>query len=92
MSEITDTSMVLDWTPPRDDGGCAIEGYFLEVKMEGGRWKRVSSDMISKTTFRAEGLMTDMQYQFRVSAVNKAGEGPASDNTQRVKAKAPLGE
>ena len=92
VSEITDTSMSLNWKPPSDDGGAPIEGYVLEYKMEGGRWKLASTDTLKRNTFRVEGLMTNMEYQFRASAINKAGQGPCSDHTQKVKAKAPLGE
>ena len=92
ISEVTDDSMVLNWTPPKEDGGCPIDGYVIESKVEGSyKWKTVSKDIIPETTFKVKGLMTDLAYEFRVSAVNKAGQGPCSENSQSVKAKAPLG-
>lgn len=30
MSEVTDTSVVLEWRVPEDDGGCEISSYIIE--------------------------------------------------------------
>jgi hypothetical protein len=39
-----------------------------------------------------EELMEDTEYEFRVAAVNKAGQGPYSENSKPVHVIEPLGE
>ena len=83
--------MTVDWTPPATTGGCKLDGYVLEYKMDTGfKWSRASRELIDGTSFKVENLMEDMQYEFRVAAVNQAGQGPFSDNSSRVVSKAPL--
>lgn len=41
--------MVVTWTPPTNDGGSVIEGYWLEVRdSETARWRKVSRNPISE--------------------------------------------
>ena len=52
---------------------------------------RVTRDRILETEFTVQGLMEGTEYEFRVSAENKAGTGPASEPSQSKVAKAPYG-
>ena len=36
ISNITGTSMHVDWSPPESDGGCPLSGYVLEYQLDGG--------------------------------------------------------
>ena len=75
----------LTWKPPKSDGGAEITNYVLEYRVESGiKWVRATDDKIADTSYTVKGLKEDMVYEFRVSAENKAGVGPASDPTEPV--------
>lgn len=90
--DVTKSSVALAWSRPKDDGGSAITGYFVEYKMASSDlWSRHETK-ITSTMFTVPGLTPDSDYQFRVLAVNSVGEsqaGPASDS---VTCKDPFGE
>ena len=51
--EPSPTSMLVTWREPIEDGGCAIDGYKLEYRVEGQfKWKPASDDIIPKTSFK----------------------------------------
>jgi titin len=93
LSEITDSSIRLDWTPPENDGGAPILGYHVEYKLaDTTRWTTASVDRITDTNLIVRRLKMDSEYEFRVCAENKVGSGAFSKSTEIVKIKAPLGE
>jgi len=74
------------WKPPKSDGGAEITNYVMEHRVESGiKWVRATDEKISDTKYTVKGLKEDMVYEFRVSAENKAGVGPASDPTSPAK-------
>lgn len=82
-----DSNMVsLKWNPPRDDGGSPILGYVIErfEKRGGGDWAPVKMPLVKGTEAVVTGLHEGETYQFRVRAVNAAGEGEASGGTEPV--------
>lgn len=84
--------MTLSWSPPSTDGGSPITGYFIEKKDRFGlRWTRVNREPTLDTTFKVSGLKEGEEYQFRVVAENKGGEGKPSEPTEPRVAKAPYG-
>jgi predicted phage tail protein len=68
-----DTTVSLSWKAPGSDGGAAITGYRV---YQGTGKKPVAS--VAGTSATVKGLADGTTYSFRVRAVNKAGEGPAS--------------
>ncbi len=92
ISKVTENAMTLNWEPPKSDGGSRVTGYQIEKKESmSTRWIRVTTDTVSDTTFRVTRLNEGADYEFRVSAVNKAGVGPPSGSSEKRKAKAPYG-
>jgi len=70
------------WTPPEDDGGAPIIGYFVEYRSEGMMsWKKATEKTVADTKYVAKGLADSEVHEFRVAAVNKVGMGPYSDNS-----------
>src|SRR6266576_523059 len=63
----------LSWKAPSSDGGAAITGYRV---YQGTSKKPVAS--VTGTATTVKNLSNGTAYSFKVTAVNKAGEGPAS--------------
>ncbi|KAJ8012934.1 hypothetical protein DPEC_G00048040 [Dallia pectoralis] len=80
--DVTKSSASLSWSRPKDDGGSAITGYFVEYKEASSEtWVRHEKKVVS-TQFTVPGLTADAEYQFRVIAQNDIGNsepGPASE-------------
>ena len=68
-----DAQVSLSWRAPGSDGGAAITGYRV---YQGTSKKPVAS--VTGTSTTVKSLTNGTAYSFTVTAVNKAGEGPAS--------------
>ena len=92
VSEVTKESCELTWSAPEEDGGTPVTGYFIERATNGSsRWLRVNKDTVSDTKFKADGLIEDTEYTFRIIAVNKVGEGAPGPQSKPITAKDPWG-
>lgn len=90
--DITKSSVALAWSRPKDDGGSAITGYFVEYKVVSAEtWSRNEMKIVS-TMFTQSGLTPDADYQFRVVAVNSIGESEPGPMSDPVTCKDPFGE
>lgn len=90
VSDIGRTECTLRWEPPSDDGGSAIIGYRVEKKDRYAiRFAPVSAQLVTETETKIEDLLEGNEYEFRVIAVNAAGESEPSFPSQPVMAKAP---
>lgn len=90
--DVTKSSVALAWSRPKDDGGSAITGYFVEYKMVSSDvWSRHETK-ITSTMFTLPGLTPDLEYQFRMFAVNSIGESEAGPVSDPVTCKDPFGE
>ncbi len=68
-----DAQVSLSWRAPSSNGGAAITGYRV---YQGTSKKPVAS--VTGTGTTVKNLTNGTAYSFKVTAVNKAGEGPAS--------------
>lgn len=85
--------MVVEWDKPGVDGGSTVTGYYLERRDKKSlRWIRVYKDPITDIKKTVYHLTEGNEYQYRVCAVNKAGEGPFSDTSDYYKAADPVGK
>lgn len=87
VGSITRDSASLTWTPPKDTGNCPITNYVIESRAVGGyQWTPANARQnVTKTEFTVTGLKEGTEYEFRVSAENKVGQGPPSETSQPVK-------
>ena len=74
------TRIDLSWNAPRSDGGAAITGYRIEVSEDRSNW----TDLVANTgnvatTYSHTRLTAGTTRHYRVSAINSAGTGPASN-------------
>ena len=80
VSEITKDMATIIWTAPKNDGGAQIDNYVVEMRRTSDvKWQIVNkSEKITDLTFNILNLKEETEYEFRVSAENKAGRGPPS--------------
>jgi len=82
----------LTWQKPRSDGGGRILGYFVEKKdANSDNWVRVNQVPTPATIFNIPNLIEEREYDFRVSAVNEAGESKPATTGRRILVKDPKG-
>ncbi len=80
-AEADGTSRIeLSWLAPTRDGGASITGYRIEVSEDGGvRWgDLLANSRNTRTTYVHTGLEPATRRHYRVSAINRIGEGRAS--------------
>uniref|UniRef100_A0A915Q578 non-specific serine/threonine protein kinase n=1 Tax=Setaria digitata TaxID=48799 RepID=A0A915Q578_9BILA len=82
----TEDSITLQWTHPLKDGGLPIQGFVLEKCEEGGDWSKCIFGLINDTQYRVTGLTAQKRYEFRVAAVNGAGQSPWSQKSELITA------
>lgn len=82
-------SVTLRWDKPKNDGGRPISHYIIQKKDKFGGWfdALITDDQnctatIDELEARVPGLSEGKWYQFRVIAVNKAGESDPSPETK----------
>lgn len=72
-----DGQVVLTWDVA-SDGGSLIIDYLVEYSTDGAIWTTFADGVSSTTGATVTGLTNGTAYQFRVSAINAIGTGPAS--------------
>jgi predicted phage tail protein len=74
----------VEWQAPESDGGAEITHYVLEMRESGDKWK-TKDECVKDKKFTISQLKEGVSYEFRVSAVNKAGQGPTSASSPSIK-------
>jgi len=82
----------LTWERPKSDGGGRILGYFIEKKdANSENWVRINQVPSPPNIFNVPSLIEDREYDFRVFAVNEAGESKPTATGRRITVKDPKG-
>ena len=92
VKNMTAKDCVLEWKPPKDNGGYAINYYIVEKCDEdlGGRWTAAGETDGPETTYLVENLVENHRYKFRVRAVNKMGKSEPLETSGLYTAKNPF--
>ncbi|XP_028281957.1 myomesin-3 isoform X2 [Parambassis ranga] len=91
VSDVNRDYVFLTWQPPSADGASPVEGYYVErYDLSQGEWVRCNLCIQKMCHYPVFGLKEGTLYQFRVSAVNKAGAGRPSKATEPVLTRDPL--
>jgi hypothetical protein len=86
------TRVDLSWRVPASDGGAAITGYRVEVSTDGSSWSNLAANTNSAAaSYSDTGLTAGSARRYRVSAINSAGTGPASNAASATTDSAPGG-
>lgn len=90
---VTKNSVALTWRPPKNDGGAPVTHYIIERLVwdrsgEGKEtWKQCNKRDVEETKFIVEDLKEGGEYEFRVRAVNEAGNSKPSSTAGPVAVK-----
>ena len=78
--------VTLSWTAPASDGGSQISGYVIyKGTSPGGETSTpVSGSLVTATSYTVTGLANGITYYFTVTAVNRIGDSPASNEVSAV--------
>lgn len=78
----------LTWREPFSNGGSPITGYIIEKKDKySAMWEKALELTEPVTEAHLTGLIEGNEYQFRVIAVNKAGQSEPGDVSKTFLAK-----
>ena len=70
--------VTLSWATPASDGGSPISGYNVYMGTTADFKGNALVGRVSGTTVTITGLVNSTTYYFKVTAVNRVGEGQAS--------------
>ncbi|KAM3173269.1 hypothetical protein ACTXT7_012839 [Hymenolepis weldensis] len=91
VSDVGSSFVNLTWSRPANDGGGRLLGYFIEKREVGApNWTRVNVNPVQTLSYNLPNLIEDKSYEFRVFAVNDAGESPPSTIDGPVLVKDPM--
>uniref|UniRef100_A0A8D8XJS7 Twitchin n=1 Tax=Cacopsylla melanoneura TaxID=428564 RepID=A0A8D8XJS7_9HEMI len=86
----SEDSISLIWSKPRHDGGSPIQRYIVEKRLiSDDKWTKASMAHIPDTSLKVTSLIENHEYEFRVCAVNAAGQGPWSSSSDIIMCCAP---
>lgn len=86
VKKVGKNNVELAWTPPTTDGGAKVTGYIVEKKPVGSdQWTKAIPHTVIDNHVVVGDLPNNGEFEFRVKAINKAGEGEPSSSTGRVK-------
>jgi predicted phage tail protein len=76
-SDVFQDNLMLNWSPPKDNGGTDIKKYIIEAldtTTGNGAWSEVAQTSSgTERSIKVEHLTPQHSYRFRVKAVNKVG-------------------
>lgn len=86
ISNYSKDGMTAVWKEPKNDGGKAIAGYYLERReTSSNHWHKLNRKSINELQMRVTGLSEGIEYEFRVIAENSCGfSEPSNPSTPQI--------
>lgn len=79
---------IITWKAPESDGGAPITGYIIEKKDNNTtKWTKALETKTPDCKAKIPDLVEGLKYQFRIKAVNKAGQSKPSQPSDTMLAK-----
>ncbi|KAK0177714.1 hypothetical protein PV328_001737 [Microctonus aethiopoides] len=73
---MTKTGFTIKWKSPENDGGSPITDYIVEIKETSKKtWSKIGTTNSDTLYFNVTDLITDVAYEFRITAKNTIGIG-----------------
>lgn len=92
VNNINKDFVILSWERPSSDGGSPITGYCIEKKERNSLlWVKANESLVKATQYTCTGLIEGLEYTFRVSALNLAGQGKPCKQTDLITARTAVG-
>lgn len=81
VKELKKDMIVLEWTPPIDDGGLEVNKYILEkCDLQHNIWMKVADTDKDIHSYSVQKLAMNAQYMFRVIAMNPIGTSEPTES------------
>ncbi|KAI5626035.1 myosin-binding protein C, fast-type, partial [Silurus asotus] len=85
VEDVTDTTCSLKWLAPERIGAGGLDGYVIEFCKEGDtEWQVANTELVDRQNYVVRNLPTGEKMNFRVVAVNIAGQSPPAVLAQPV--------
>lgn len=92
INKINKDFVILSWERPSNDGGSPITGFCIEKKERNSLlWVKANESVVKATQYTCTGLIEGLEYTFRVSALNLAGQGKPCKQTDFITARTAVG-
>lgn len=92
INKINKDFVILSWERPSSDGGSPITGYCIEKKERNSLlWVKANESVVKATQYTCTNLIEGLEYTFRVSALNMAGQGKPCKQTDFITARTAVG-
>ncbi|GLH11531.1 Titin, partial [Gryllus bimaculatus] len=86
----SEDSITIAWTKPRHDGGSPITGYVIEKRLiSEDKWTKANHVHVVDLSYKVSSLIENHEYEFRVAAINAAGQGPWSSSSDTIVCRPP---
>ncbi|KAL7992334.1 hypothetical protein Chor_016590 [Crotalus horridus] len=83
ITDVGEDNCIVQWQPPKYDGGQPVLGYILERKKKKSyRWMRLNFDLLKDLTYEAKRMIEGVVYEMRIYAVNSVGMSRPSPASQ----------
>ena len=92
-TDITATTVTIEWKPPKSDGGLPLTAYILERRdVKRMTWIKVDRVKPNITSYCIQDLVTGNDYFFRVFAENEEGISLPLETVKPIRPQRPPGE
>ena len=85
----THRSVTLSWGAPANNGGAQVSSYRIEFLNSQNQWETITTRPASVTSYTHGSRTRSTEYQYRIHAINDAGEGSAASTSIFTTANAP---